>query len=448
MTRLHGAAVPVQDELVAATGPMCTPARSGTADGLFGEDTCREEGRDQTQDPLVPDSSAHPVHQGPVVDLVEARRDVRFEHPLVRPIGRCEVEDLGDRVLRPAPRPEAVRGRRKVRLEDRLEHQLERRLHNPVGGRRYPEATDLARRFRDRLLPHRGRGEAASLEIVSQRRQHRPGSGANGSRCDAVDASRACAPVMPDPVPRYDEESRVDDEVEEIIEPAAGIAPRPSMQLRLHPEYPLLGLIEVGPRCAGVHQRPPRSACSLRTRWTPSPCGRLSRPPTTAGPPPHPDGMGRRRAVPPVDRQPTGEGTFGMVPTFTLEPFDGRGAQLCPCSIATGTPQAFPVASRPATLTGRGVPRTPRAHGCALLPSPDPPGFELVGLLERLCAAGSCSYTVPSRLPDPDHLAVLARFGVVGAACHPHPHPRVRAAPSFIDPLRRASGGVLSSPHG
>jgi len=34
-----------------------------------------------------------------------------------------------------------------------------------------------------------------------------------------------------------------------------------------------------------------------------------------------------------------------MVPTFTLEPFDGRGAQLCPCSIATGTPQAFPVAS-------------------------------------------------------------------------------------------------------
>ena len=44
-----------------------------------------------------------------------------------------------------------------------------------------------------------------------------------------------------------------------------------------------------------------------------------------------------------------GEGTAGMVPTFTLEPFDGVGAQLCPCNIATATPQTFTVASRPAT---------------------------------------------------------------------------------------------------
>jgi len=47
-----------------------------------------------------------------------------------------------------------------------------------------------------------------------------------------------------------------------------------------------------------------------------------------------------------------------MVPTFTLEPFDGVGAQLCPCNLATSTPQAFLVASRPTTQTGPGVPRT------------------------------------------------------------------------------------------
>ena len=35
-----------------------------------------------------------------------------------------------------------------------------------------------------------------------------------------------------------------------------------------------------------------------------------------------------------------------MVPTFTLQPFDGVGVQLCPCSIATATPQTFTVASR------------------------------------------------------------------------------------------------------
>jgi len=40
-----------------------------------------------------------------------------------------------------------------------------------------------------------------------------------------------------------------------------------------------------------------------------------------------------------------------MVPTFILEPFDGVGAQLCPCNLATTTPQAFIVASGPATST-------------------------------------------------------------------------------------------------
>ena len=65
-----------------------------------------------------------------------------------------------------------------------------------------------------------------------------------------------------------------------------------------------------------------------------------------------------------------------MVPTFTLEPFDGVGAQLCPCNFATTTPQTFTVASRPATSTS---PRSsPHRCGCALRPSPDPPGFELV----------------------------------------------------------------------
>ena len=32
-----------------------------------------------------------------------------------------------------------------------------------------------------------------------------------------------------------------------------------------------------------------------------------------------------------------------------LDPFDGVGAQLCPCNIATVTPQTFAVASRSAT---------------------------------------------------------------------------------------------------
>jgi hypothetical protein len=41
----------------------------------------------------------------------------------------------------------------------------------------------------------------------------------------------------------------------------------------------------------------------------------------------------------------TGKGIVAVVPTFTVEPIDGVGAQLCPCSIAVATPQAFTTAS-------------------------------------------------------------------------------------------------------
>jgi hypothetical protein len=151
------------------------------------------------------------------------------------------------------------------------------------------------------------------------------------------------------------------------------------VQLGLHRQYPGQSLEQLRPRRVGIHRRPSGDASSPRTHWTPSPCGRLSRPRTTTGPPPHPTGIGRRCAFPPGSRPLPGKGTGGMVPTFTPEPFDGVGAQLCPCSIATATPQTFTVASRPATSPSRRVPR-PAASltmpiGCALQSSPDPPGW-------------------------------------------------------------------------
>ena len=45
-----------------------------------------------------------------------------------------------------------------------------------------------------------------------------------------------------------------------------------------------------------------------------------------------------------------------------LHPFDGVGAQLCSCTIATATPQTFTMASLPATLTGPEVRRTHRVR--------------------------------------------------------------------------------------
>ncbi len=52
-------------------------------------------------------------------------------------------------------------------------------------------------------------------------------------------------------------------------------------------------------------------ACIPRTPWTPSPCGRHSRPRTTTGPPPHPGGISRRRAFPPTNGMLAGRGPLG-----------------------------------------------------------------------------------------------------------------------------------------
>jgi hypothetical protein len=111
-----------------------------------------------------------------------------------------------------------------------------------------------------------------------------------------------------------------------------GIGLRPLVQLRLHHEYPRLGLIEVGPRRAGVHRRPPRSALMLRTRWTPSPCDRLSRPRTTTGPPSHPGGVSRRLAFPPTSWLLAGEGTAGVVPTSLSNRSTGSAPSYAPAT--------------------------------------------------------------------------------------------------------------------
>jgi len=50
-------------------------------------------------------------------------------------------------------------------------------------------------------------------------------------------------------------------------------------------------------------------------------------------------------------------------------------------------------------------------------------------------------------LPDPHHLAVLARPGPVGAACHPPRHLPVQAAPSFFTPTASGAKAKVSHLH-
>jgi len=120
--------------MLASSGEDAALRRAGLGvpgDPVLGQDPRLQERLDQRHDASVPDTIAHPSQQAGMRDLVEACLDVTFEHPFVA-VG-CQHVNLGDRVLGPTLRAEAIGAWLEVRLEDRFEDQLERRLHRAVG---------------------------------------------------------------------------------------------------------------------------------------------------------------------------------------------------------------------------------------------------------------------------------------------------------------------------
>jgi hypothetical protein len=97
---------------------------------VLSEDPGFEKRFHQGQDTLVPDSVPQPAHETDMRNLVEARFDVSFQHPLVG-MGGVE-EDLLDGILGSALRAEAVTARHEVRLQDRFQHQFHGSLHSSV----------------------------------------------------------------------------------------------------------------------------------------------------------------------------------------------------------------------------------------------------------------------------------------------------------------------------
>lgn len=105
-----------------------------------------------------------------------------------------------------------------VRLEDRLEDQLQAGLHNPVPDRRDAQTPELARRLWDHLLLDRERFETAGFELSSQPVQHRFPED-NGTCSDAIDPSRSCSSIPSHPIPRNQQKRRIGNKVKQVIEP-------------------------------------------------------------------------------------------------------------------------------------------------------------------------------------------------------------------------------------
>jgi hypothetical protein len=151
-------------------------------------------------------------------------------------------------------------------------------------------------------------------------------------------------------------------------------------------------------------------------------------------------------SAPPQGRQPTASlPAHGGQPRdgshVHRRPIDGGGAQLCPCSLATSTPQTFLMASAPATKFRRRSRPPDRADVHCSSAHIRQVGADAA--LEGVQPLVRFHYTFPSRLPDPGRLAVPTRPVVVGAAPTRVPRFQDRAAPSFSDPLRRATVGSL-----
>ena len=223
---------------------------------VLGEDTSLEERPDQPQNTLVGDPATDSLHQGGVVDLVEARLDVTLEHPLIG-AGR-ELVNLRDRVVFSPSGTEAIGTWLEARLEDRLEHQLQGRLHGTVPRGRDAQPPALATAgFRDHPFPHGQREELPGLEICSQPRQEPLLGREHSIGPKPVYPCRPLPLVAPDPRPRHHEDGRVTHEVEQVIEPAIRIIDRPLVQFGLDPQYLRLGPLTLRPQHVGIHRRSP-----------------------------------------------------------------------------------------------------------------------------------------------------------------------------------------------
>src|SRR6266498_3512964 len=173
----------------------------------------------QSQNALVSNSFSHPIHQGRVVDFVEACLDVSLNNPLIG--AGAEVVNLSNSVLSPASRAEAVTARLEVRLEDRLEHQLECSLHHPIPHGRDPQPTALAAGFGNHPLAHGEWAERPFLQLGPEIGEEpflaQFGSDVIGAL--PIHARRASPSIAPDTLPGHQQDGRVAYEVVEVVEP-------------------------------------------------------------------------------------------------------------------------------------------------------------------------------------------------------------------------------------
>jgi site-specific DNA recombinase len=125
---------------------------------------CLQPQSQQFEHPPIRDPPTHLSEQAFVVDLAEEIGDIELDHKLIT-LDEPTAQPLLGHHRRPF-RPKPIRARHKVRLENRFQHELGRRLDYPVSHRGNPQRPLTALWFRD-LHPTRRRRAIPTLAKVT-----------------------------------------------------------------------------------------------------------------------------------------------------------------------------------------------------------------------------------------------------------------------------------------
>ena len=315
------------------------------------------------------------------MDRPETVLDVSFYHPLIRARGVDEEPHLLDGVLGSAPGPESVGGRAEVRLEDRLEHELGRHLHDPVAHRRDAQASELPGRASGSPLARRQRTIGAILELLRSLARTPVHAHLLDMRCGSDHQHRRSR----DPRLRFTRshatssvagsQTRLNRSPKRCC--SSWAAHRCS--LVCHPSTRSSRQVDVERR-GRIHARPPERRLMPRSCCPPSPCGRLSRPRTTTRTPTRPAPISRHRALPGRHQQP---GARGASPTFTMIRLTGSAAGSTPTAHPAGT-RSLPPATTPGSTSQDAERAAIDKGGIVAAGDPCPPGFGSLDAIKGL----------------------------------------------------------------
>src|SRR6266540_4165458 len=129
--------------------------------------SCPEPFQDQAQDSLIRDSVLEELHQPHVIEAGEEVAEIRVEHP-VHLLAFDPDHERVQRIVRAAPRPEAVREAEEVRLVDGVQHLDDGALDDLVLQRGNPERPQPPVRLRDVHPPRRLRPVSAPVDTGMQ----------------------------------------------------------------------------------------------------------------------------------------------------------------------------------------------------------------------------------------------------------------------------------------